>query len=121
MENQNSKNSPTGPAVAALISAALGILALAVSQVLCEKSEAIKNAVHGLGKLWIPGAEGIGPYSGKETIQLLVWVVSWALLHFVLRKKQIALGWPVMAFLVILGIATTFLWPPVTHWLVLVL
>jgi hypothetical protein len=115
MENQNSQNKPTGPAVAALLSAALGILALSITQVLCERSKQFTASVHALGKLWISGAEGIGPYSGKETIQLVVWVGAWALLHCVLRKKQIALGWPVIVFLVILGIATTFLWPPVTH------
>ena len=115
MISQNSETRPTGPAVAALISAVLGILALSVTQVLCEKSESIKNTVDSLGKLWIPGAEGIGPYAGKETIQLVVWVVTWAFLHVLLRKKQIALGWPMIVFLLILGIATTFLWPPMTH------
>ena len=106
---------PTGAAAAAYLSASLGILALAVSHLLSEKSESLKNAVHNLGKLWIPGAEGIGPYSGKETIQLLVWLSSWIVLHIWLRRKAVSVRGTGVLFLVILGIATTLLWPPVVH------
>lgn len=109
---------PKGAAVAAYLSASFGILALAITHVLCEKSEVVKNSVHGLGKLWIPGAEGIGPYSGKETIELVVWLASWFVLHFLLRKKNISIRWSGVLFLIILGVATTLLWPPVTHVLV---
>ncbi len=109
---------PTGAAVAAYLSASLGILALALSHLVSEKSEPLKNAVHHLGKLWIPGAEGIGPYSGKETVQLLVWSSSWLVLHFWLRHKTVSVRWSGVLFLVILGIATTLLWPPVVHLLV---
>jgi hypothetical protein len=106
---------PAGAAVAAFISASLGILALAVSHLLCEVSDPIKGSVHALGKLWIPGAEGIGPYSGKETIQLLVWLPSWLVLHLLLRKKNVSVWWSGLVFLMIIGVATTLLWPPVTH------
>ena len=106
---------PTGAAAAAYLSASLGILALAVSHLLSEKSESLKNAVNNLGKLWIPGAEGIGPYSGKETIQLLVWLSSWIVLHIWLRRKAVSVRGTGVLFLVILGIATTLLWPPVVH------
>ena len=29
------------------------------------------NVVHAIGKLWVPGAQGIGPYSGKLTFFLV--------------------------------------------------
>ena len=109
---------PTGAAVAACISASLGILALALSHLVSEKSELLKNAVHHLGKLWMPGAEGIGPYSGKETIQLLTWLSTWFALHLWFRKKNVSVLWSGTLFLVILGIATVLLWPPVIHILV---
>ena len=109
---------PTGAAVAAYISASLGILALALSHLVSEKSERLKNAVHNLGKLWMPGAEGIGPYSGKETIQLLVWLSTWLILHLWFRNKNVSVSRSGVLFLIILGIATTLLWPPVVHILV---
>ena len=118
MTNEANQEKPTGAAVAAYLSASLGILSLAVSHLLSEKNESIKNAVQALGKLWMPGAEGIGPYSGKETIELLVWLLSWAVLHSMLKNKTVSVRWSGVAFLLILGVATTLLWPPVTHILV---
>lgn len=106
---------PKGAAVAAYLSASLGILALALSQLLSEKSESMKNRIHDLGKFWMPGAEGIGPYSGKETIELLAWLSSWLILHMVLKNKNVSIRWSGILFLVIIGVATTILWPPMTH------
>ena len=113
-----SEGRPTGAAVAAIISVSLGILALSLSHLFSEKSETVKNTVYNLGALWMPGAQGIGPYSGKETIQLLVWLGSWLILHWLLKNKNMSLRWSGVLFLIILGIATTLLWPPVVHLLV---
>ena len=63
---------PSGAAVAALMAAMLGMLALAVVNVFTAASKPFNTWVHDVGKLWMPGAAGIGPYSGKETISLLV-------------------------------------------------
>ena len=106
---------PSGPAAAALLSGALGLLAMAVSQVMAEGSEAAKTAIHTLGKLWIPGAQGIGPYSGKETIALIVWLASWAILHAALRRREVSATASAIAFLLLIGISTTVFWPPATH------
>jgi hypothetical protein len=65
---------PSGAAVAALMAAMLGMLALAVVNVFTAASKDFNTWVHDVGKLWMPGATGIGPYSGKETISLLVWL-----------------------------------------------
>ena len=106
---------PVGPAVAASWAAGLGLLALAISHILADAYEGAKTVVHNIGKAWMPGAEGIGPYSGKETIALVVWLVSWAILHFLLRKRQMSLMISGTLFLTLVGLATTLLWPPVTH------
>lgn len=106
---------PTGPAAASLIAAGSGLLALGVSQVLSEASASFKGAMQALGNLWIPGAVGIGPYSGKETVALLTWLLSWALWHVILRKREVSLVVAGMVTLVFVGIATTILWPPVTE------
>jgi len=106
-----------GPAVAAILSAALGLITLALVNLGTAASKAFEPWVHGIGKLWMPGAEGIGPYSGKETLALAAWVGSWILLHFALRNRDLNMGRWLVMFLVGVGIATTLLWPPVFEFL----
>ncbi|HEU5315069.1 MAG TPA: hypothetical protein VFX49_03110 [Chloroflexota bacterium] len=115
IEVEQTSVKPTGAAGAALLSGGLGLFAMSISQVMAEGSEAAKTAIHNLGKLWIPGAQGIGPYSGKETIALAVWLVSWAILHYVLRRREINLTAYGIAFLLLIGLSTTIFWPPATH------
>ena len=104
---------PSGPAVAAILSAALGMVTLALVNLGTQASTAFNAWVHGIGKLWMPGAEGIGPYSGKQTLSLLVWAGAWVILHVALRSRDLNLGRWLVVFLVGIGIATTLLWPPV--------
>lgn len=106
---------PTGPASAAVLAAAVGLLVLAASHLLAESSPAGKAWVHAWGKAWMPGAQGIGPYSGKETLALLAWLGSWAGLHGMLRRKQVDLFSSGVLFSMGLGLATLLLWPPATE------
>jgi hypothetical protein len=107
---------PTGIAAAAILSAALGLLALAGSHLLAGYSAQDNAWVHAWGKAWMPGAQGIGPYAGKETLALLVWLGSWVALHQALGRKNLRLIPAGILFLIGIGIATTLLWPPVTEW-----
>ena len=109
---------PSGPACAAVLAAALGVLALALVQVVSEVSASFKGAMQTLGNSWMPGAAGIGPYSGKETVALLVWLLSWALLHAIWARKELSVGRLGTLALVLIGVATTLVWPPVTEWFV---
>lgn len=102
-----------GPAQAALLSAMLGCLTLALVNLGTEMSGTFKGFVHQTGKLWMPGAEGIGPYSGKETLSLVVWLLSWLILHQILRSKQWNHTAVIVVFLAGIAVATTLLWPPV--------
>jgi hypothetical protein len=115
--NESKKMVPGGVAVAALMAAMLGLLALAVVNVFTAASKPFNAWVHGVGKLWMPGAEGIGPYSGKETISLVVWLGSWVLLHYALRGRDMKLSVWLVVFLVGIGVATTLIWPPVFEYL----
>jgi hypothetical protein len=108
---------PIGGAGASLMAAMLGMLTLAVVNVFTAASKGFNAWVHGVGKLWMPGAEGIGPYSGKETLALVVWLASWIVLHAALRKREIELSRWLIVFLVGTGIATTLIWPPVFEYL----
>ena len=104
---------PGGIAVAAFMSAMLGMLTLAVVNVFTAASKDFNAWVHGVGKFWMPGAQAIGPYSGKETLALIAWLGSWIILHVALRRKDLDVGRWFIVFMVGLGIATTLIWPPV--------
>ena len=81
---------PSGVAVAALMAAMLGMLALAVVNVFTAASKPFNTWVHDVGKLWMPGAAGIGPYSGKETISLAL--CGWGLGAAALRARGREMG-----------------------------
>jgi|ERR1700730_2558605 hypothetical protein len=102
-----------GVAVAALMAVVVGMLTLAVVNVFTTVSKSFNGWVHSIGKLWMPGAEGIGPYSGKETLALVAWLVSWVVLDAALRRKDMRLSRWLLVFLIGVGIATTLIWPPV--------
>jgi hypothetical protein len=108
---------PGGIAVAALMGAMLGMLTLAVVNVLTAASPDFNKWVHDVGKLWMPGAQGIGPYSGKETLALISWLGSWLVLHLTLRKRDVEISRWFIIFLVGVGVATTLIWPPVFEYL----
>ncbi len=111
------KGTPGGVAVAALLAAMLGMLTLAVVNVFTAASPAFNAWVHAVGKLWMPGAEGIGPYSGKETLAAAAWIASWIVLHLALRKRDLEVSRWLIVFLIGVGIATTLIWPPVFEYL----
>jgi len=108
---------PSGIAVAALTSAVVGMLTLAIVNTCTAASPAFNAWVHSVGKLWMPGADGIGPYSGKETLSAVGWLGSWVILHYALRRRELNLSRWVIVFLVGVGIATTLIWPPVFEFL----
>lgn len=88
----------SGPAAAAILSASFSCFFLMVNQHLTMLFPAYKEFVWTLGA-WIPGSHSsdplygsIGPYAGKETLLLIGWLGSWALLHWALRRRQIRPG-----------------------------
>lgn len=101
-----------GAAQAAILSAMFGILILALVHLGTEISEVFETTIHNMGKLWMPGAEGIGPYSGKETVALVAWLLSWLILHRILRAKEWNHRNVIIIFLAGIALATTLLWPP---------
>lgn len=113
----NVESLPGGRAAAAYWSAGIGLLVLALVNLGTELSEPFKKFVHSVGKAWMPGAAGIGPYSGKETFALVAWVGSWLLLWALLRRRDVREPRSFVAFLVVLGVASTLIWPPAIHWI----
>lgn len=104
-----------GAHLAAIMGASLGLLTLGIVQTLSELDPAFNEFVFSVGKAWMPGATGIGPYSGKETLMVVAWLGSWALFHLLWRKRainpRVCFG---LCLLAILG-GVLGVWPPVWH------
>jgi hypothetical protein len=106
---------PSGPAAAAVLSIGLGGLLMAIVVGLSDANKAFESdVVHALGKLWVPGAAGIGPYSGKLTVFLVGWLVSWAVLHLLLRQRDVDLARWLISAGVLITLAMLLVWPPIT-------
>jgi len=103
-----------GPLVAAMLAIVTGLLVMAFVNIGTDMSAGFKDTVHGIGKAWIPNAQGIGPYSGKETLMLLGWLGSWPLYHLLLRRRELNLKVWFLVFVVGVAVAALLVWPPVT-------
>lgn len=65
--------------------------------------------------IWIPGWWGIGPFAGKETVGLAMWLGSWLALHFLLRGRDVSVRSAAALFAIGFGIILILVWPPVYH------
>jgi hypothetical protein len=104
-----------GQVAAAMIAAMIGVLSLGISHMISVLSEDAKLFIHEVGKAWIPGAEGIGPYSGKESFMLIGWGLSWLILYYALRNRDVKLPYYTLLFMIGISIATLLVWTPFVH------
>ncbi len=103
---------PTGEAAAALLSAMIGLLLMGIMHLASDYSSSFGQWLLSVGKVWIPNAQGLGPYSGKETFLLIGWLGSWPLLHFGLRHRNIRMTIPMVIFTIGMALATLFIYTP---------
>jgi hypothetical protein len=93
---------PFGPVAAVFLAASIGSLVLGILTTLAEASDGISSALE-----W---SKAVGSLSGKTIISVLVFLVSWGILHSVLRDRdpdpRKVFMWT--AGLVALGIVLTF-------------
>ncbi len=113
----------SGPAAAALVSAAFSCFLLMVNQHFCSLFKGWEKFIWTLGS-WIPGSHNpdpiygeIGSYSGKETVMLIGWLVSWLLLHKLWRNRQIPLATIFFFLFSFLVAATVMNWHPLFPYL----
>jgi hypothetical protein len=97
MQNElNNRPIYSGPVIAASLSLLLAFLTLMVSHHISRLTPGLDKLVHAYG-YWIPGSTGKGPegsigsYSGKETLALGVWFVSWLIFHLLWQKQDFPL------------------------------
>ena len=101
---QQQKDMTNGPAAAALLAAGIGSLVLGLFVILAEVSNSVKNALN----FYSP----VGPLSGKTTLAIVIWILSWMILHSSWKNKQVSFAGVFTAslILIILGLLGTF--PP---------
>src|SRR3989337_3998014 len=93
---------PNGPAVAAIISAAIGVFVLGLVTRLSEANTDIHD--------FLDIKNRVGPLSGKTTFAVVAYVVAWVALVPVLWKRTVpfASAMLIAAVLIALGFGGTF-------------
>jgi len=79
MEQQ--KPLTNGPAAAAILASAIGCLMLGLLTTLVQALAPAREALN----FYSP----TGPMSGKTILATAVWLVAWAMLHFLWRSEQV--------------------------------
>jgi hypothetical protein len=96
------EDKPEGPIAAAIIAGGIGAAALGFFTTLAEASTGAKE--------WLQWNDRVGPLSGKTTMAVLVWLVSWTVLHVVYRNRtyETRRAFAIALALIALGVVGTF-------------
>jgi hypothetical protein len=107
----STETKPNGPVAAAFLAAGIGSLVLGIFVVLNEMSEDVNQFLRFDEKFGL--GSGVGPLSGKVSLGVLAYVVSWVILHFVLRGKEVNFRNAFIASLVLVGLGFALTFPPI--------
>lgn len=94
---------PEGPIVAAILAGGIGCLALGVFTTLAEASSSVADKL-----AW---SDKVGPLSGKTILAVIVWLVSWAILHAVYRNREAETKQALTIALVLIGLGVLLTFP----------
>ncbi len=102
---------PSGPVAAVFVASGIASFVLGLFVTLNEMSTEVNNflkfdASFGIGK-------GVGPLSGKVTLAVLAFGISWVVLHFVWRGKEVNFRNTFIASLVLVGLGFALTFPPI--------
>ena len=91
-----------GAAAAAFLAAGIGCLALGLLTTLAQALAPVKEVLN----FYSP----TGPMSGKTILATAIWLVAWAMFHFLWRSEQVDFGkiFFVTLVLIALGLLGTF-------------
>ena len=95
---------PNGPVAAALIAGGLGAATLGLMTTLAEASKPVGDALN----WWKPA----GSLTGKAGLAVAVFFISWLILHFVFRGKNVNFARVAVLALVLLGLGLLGTFPP---------
>lgn len=105
----------SGEIAAALLAVLLGISALTAAHWWSAADPASANPTLLRWGSWLPGGRRIGPFAGKETAGLVVWLGSWMILSVLLRRREMNIKQWAHLFLAGIFLLLVLLWPPVYH------
>jgi hypothetical protein len=90
---------------ASMVASGIGSLVLGIAVVLAEVSPG--------AKAFLTWSKGVGPLSGKSSVAVIAFLVSWAILHYAFQRRAISLttSFIITVVLLVLGLLLTF--PPV--------
>ncbi|MEO8273263.1 MAG: hypothetical protein ABI620_04285 [Chloroflexota bacterium] len=110
---------PSGPAAAVMIASGIGSLVIGIGVILNEYSANIKTATgldfgamlqfdknFGIGS-------GVGALSGKVILATIAFLVSWGILHFAWRHREVSLQRAFLATMILVGLGFALTFPPV--------
>jgi hypothetical protein len=111
MTTPQTDTKPNGPVAAAFVAAGIAAFVLGIFVTLNEFSPDINNflkfdANFGLGK-------GVGPLSGKVGMAVIAYVISWVVLHFMWRRREMHFRTVLLASLVLVGLGFALTFPPI--------
>jgi len=109
---------PTGPAAAAVAAAGIGALTLGGAGLLATVLARFDQALADASRLFLPGGDHLGRFGGQQLLALGAWLVSWMLLHWRWRNRQVSLTATAVTLAVCLVLSTLLLWPPITRVLI---
>lgn len=96
---------PNGPVAAALLAGGIGAAVLGLVTTLSEASSGIGAALN-----WY---NPVGPLSGKTSLAVIVFFLSWLLLHFSMRGKEVNFSRISTIAFILLAIGLLLTFPPV--------
>jgi hypothetical protein len=94
---------PEGPVVAAILAGGVGCLAMGVFTTLAEASTSLADKL-----AW---SDKVGPLSGKTIMTVIVWLISWAILHAVYRNRAAETKGALTIALVLIGLGVLLTFP----------
>jgi hypothetical protein len=94
-----------GAASAAFVASGIGCLAIGLLTTLAEVSEGLKNALN----WWNPA----GPLTGKTGLGVIIWAVSWVILHRMWKDEERDFGRAFTLTLILIAIGFLLTFPPV--------
>lgn len=103
VQDAGAPDKPEGPISAAIIAAGVGATALGVFTTLAEASTTVKD--------WLQFSDPVGPLSGKTIMAVIVWLLSWAILHAGLRGKRYETGRALTIGLILIGLGALGTFP----------
>jgi hypothetical protein len=92
----------------AFLASAFGVLAMAIINFITDITGGNPGPV---GKS-ITLHSGIGPYSGKQTISIVVWIIAWLILSKLLVNKDVDEQKIFRCTIIIYALATLLIFPP---------